>query len=271
MDLGLQGKTIFITGGSKGIGRATALAYGKEPGAQVAISYCHSREAANEIVQLIEAGGGKAMAVEMDLAAPGSLELAVSQISRQWGGIDVLVNNAVVWGDPSNRGKNLEEQPWEAWQEMININLLGTVKLTRLVVPFMRSRGWGRIVNISSDLSTDSMKGSGPYSTLKAAYVGFIANLVEEYAAFNILSNNVLPSWTLTERAKKFFPAQTHETLSKAYPTGRITLPEDVASLILYLGSAANGHVNGESIRVTGKASMPLLNYLFKEVRATNA
>ncbi len=205
MDLGLQGKIIFITGGNSGIGRATALAYGREPGAQVAISYCHGQEAANEVVQLIEAGGGKAMAVQMDLASPESLELAISQIIQQWGSIDVLVNNAIVWAHPSNRGKSLEEQPWETWQEMININLLGTVKLTRLVVPFMRSRGWGRIVHISSDLSMDSMKGSGPYSTLKAALTGFTANLVEEYAAFDILTNIVLPSWTLTERAKNSF------------------------------------------------------------------
>jgi 3-oxoacyl-[acyl-carrier protein] reductase len=268
MDLGLKGKTIFITGGSSGIGKATAIAYGKETGAQVAFSYFKNKEKAENIVRTIEENGGKAMAVLMDMGDTSSIEKAVNAIFEKWNGIDVLVNNAVHWGNPANRGKKLEEMPLEQWEEMFKINLLGMVKIIQMVVPYMRQKKWGRIVNLSSDIAKDSMQGSGPYGSLKAALFGLTANLVEELSADGILSNVVLPSWTLTERAKNFFPESFQEAAIKAFPTRRVTVPEDVASLILYLGSAANGHVNGEHIMVTGKGSQPMLSSMFREYMA---
>jgi len=263
--LGLKGKTIFITGGSAGIGKATAIAYGKEADTQVALSYFKNKEKAEDIVHNIEENGGKAMAVFMDMGDPSSIEKAVNTVLEKWNGIDVLVNNAVHWGNPANRGKKLEEMPLEQWEEMFKINLLGTVKIIQMVVPHMRQKKWGRIINLSSDIAKDSMQGSGPYGSLKAALFGLTANLVEELSADGILSNVVLPSWTLTERAKNFFPESFQEAAIRAFPTRRVTEPEDVASLILYLGSAANGHVNGEHIMVTGKGSQPMLSSLFKE------
>lgn len=150
------------------------------------------------------------------------------------------------------------------WEETIGRNLFGTVKVTQEVVPFMRRTKWGRIVNVSSDIALDSMKGSGPYGSLKSALFGFTANLVEELSSDGILSNVVIPSLTFTAKAKERFPETFQEGAKKAFPTNRVTRPEDVASLVVYLGSAANGHVNGEQIRVTGKGSQPMLNAMFR-------
>ena len=158
-----------------------------------------------------------------------------------------------------------EEIPLSQWEEIICVNLFGTVQLTQAVVPGMRLQHFGRIVNISSDVALDSMIGSGPYGSLKAAFFGLTANLVTELSADNILTNVVIPSWTLTDRAKKFFPVAFQKQAVSAFPTGRVTRPEDVASLIAYLGSAANGHINGECIKATGKGSQAMLAAIFQE------
>jgi 3-oxoacyl-[acyl-carrier protein] reductase len=271
MDTRLSGKTILVTGGSLGIGKASALAFGREAGARVALTYFRDEPAAKEVVDSIEGAGGSALAVYMSLADQASIEKAVDSVAGKFGSIDVLVNNAIHWGTGENRGKNFEDMPMEQWEETVGVNLFGTVRVTQLAVPFMRKNKWGRIVNISSDIGYDSMKGSGPYGALKTALFGFTSNLVEELSADGILTNVVLPSWTLVERAMKNFPEEFRREAAKAYPTNRITTAEDVASMILYLGSGANGHVNGEHIRVTGKNSQPLLNVLMREYRAKQA
>lgn len=259
MDLGMNGRTVLITGGSSGIGRAAALMYGREPGIGVGITYNENESGAMEVVRELETMGARAMAVRLSLEDHESIERAVDAVTSGLGGIDVLVNNAVRWGDPSLRGVRFEDLPFSAWEQSVGANLLGTVAVTRKVIPFMRRRKWGRIVNVSSDLAHESMIGSGPYSSTKAALIGLTANLVTELSADGILSNVVIPSWTMTERALRIFPEELRRRAADAFPTGRVTAPEDVASLIVYLGSAANGHVNGESIRATGHGSMPML------------
>ncbi len=271
MDTGLNGKTILITGGSMGIGKASALAFGHETGSRVAVTYFKNEVSAKEAVASIERDGGTAFATYMSLADHASIEKAVEAIARRFGSIDVLVNNAIQWGSGENRSKAFEEMSMKQWQETVGINLFGTVKVTQLVVPFMRKQKWGRIVNISSDIGYDSLKGSGPYGSLKTALFGLTSNLVEELSADGILSNVVLPSWTLVERHMANFPEEFRREAAKAFPTRRITTAQDVASLIVYLGSAANGHINGEHIRVTGKSSQPLLNMLMSEYRAKQA
>lgn len=265
MDFGFSGKTVLVTGGSSGIGRAAVLMFAQEPGINIALTYFKNEDSANDLARSIEANGGSALAVYMDLADHASIEQAVAAVGERFGRVDALVNNAVQWGSGANRGKVFEAMPLAQWQETIGINLFGTVKVTQAVVPFMREQKWGRIVNVSSDLAVDSMIGSGPYSTLKSALFGFTANLVEELSADGVLSNAILPSWTLTDRARTFFPAGIHEEIKIAFPTQRVTVPEDVASLIVYLASPANGHVNGEIIRVTGKTSLPFMSHLFRE------
>lgn len=271
MDTGLEGKTVLITGGSSGIGKATALMFAEETEAQVAITYYQNEEGAKEIVEAIENNGGQALAVPMMLEDHAGIQKTVAETADRFGSIDVLVNNAVFWGDRKNRGKSFEEMPLSQWEETIGVNLFGMVKVTQEVVPFMRKTQWGRIINVSSDVALHSMKGSGPYGSLKSALFGFTANLVEELSEDGVLSNVVIPSWTLTERAINYFPEEFRQQAIKAFPANRVTLPEDVASMIVYLGSAANGHVNGEQICVTGKGSQAMLGSMFREFSEKNS
>lgn len=267
MDLGFKNKTVFITGGSSGIGYAAVLEYANETGCNIVFSYHSNEERANEIRKEIESLGCNALAVKMDLANFDSIQSAVKAIIDKFGSIHALVNNAVHWGSWEHRSKLFEEIPISVWQEIIGINLFGTVKVTQAVVPYMRKQKFGRIVNISSDVAIDSMKGSGAYSSLKSALFGFNANLVTELSADNILSNVVIPGWTLTDKARKVFNENIQLHSAKAVPTNRLTIPTDVATLITYLGSSANGHINGEHIKVSGHSSLPLMSYIIQEIR----
>jgi len=272
MHTGLDGKAILITGASSGIGKATALAFGKEKGVNVALTYFKHEASAREVVATIERDGGSAYAVYMSLADHASIEKAVDEIAKKFGGVDVLVNNAVYAGSAfENMGKSFEDMPMKQWEETIGVNLFGIVRMTQLVVPFMRKKKWGRIVNVSADMSYDSMRGAGPYGALKTALFGFTSNLVEELSADGILSNAVLPSWVLVERNLERFSKDLLHEVEVAFPARHITTPEDVASMIVYLGSAANGVVNGEHIKVTGRGSQPLLNMLSQQYMARQA
>lgn len=205
------------------------------------------------------------MAVRMDLADHDSIDRSLIQITEQFGGVDILINNAVYWGSPESRGKQFENMPMAEWESVMNVNLLGTVKVTQSVVPYMRKQHFGRIVNVSSDVAIDSMPGSGPYGTMKAALAVVNSNLLTELSADNILSNVVIPSLTFTDKALARFPDAFQKMAKNAFPTRRVTTPEDVASLVVYLGSAANTHINGEMIRATGKGSQPMLNAMFED------
>jgi NAD(P)-dependent dehydrogenase (short-subunit alcohol dehydrogenase family) len=272
MDTGLYGKTILVTGATSGIGKATARAFGREAGARVALTYFRNEKSAKDVVASIEQDGGSACAVYLSLADHASIEKAVDAVAQKFGGIDVLVNNAVYSGTAfENMGKAFEDMPSSQWEETVGVNLFGTVKVTQCAVPFMRRNKWGRIINVSADISYDSMRGAGPYGSLRTALFGLTSNLVEELSADGILSNVVLPSWTLVERAINNYPEEFRREAGKAFPTNRVTVPEDVATLIVYLGSAANRHVNGEHIRVTGKGSQPLLNVLLQQYRGRQA
>lgn len=265
MDLGLKNKTVFITGGNSGIGEAVSKLYAAEEGVNIAFSYHINSQKANDLVKFIENQGNSAMAVRVDIDDFSTMEAAIIEIKQRYGNIHVLVNNAVKWAKPEYRGIAFENLPKEAWDEIFTVNFLGLAKLTQLIVPLMKTQNFGRIINISSDIALDGMPGSTAYGALKSALFGLTANLVSELSQHNILINDVIPSLTLTENARHFFDMEFQQQAKKAFPTGRVTTPEEIASLIAYLGSPANGHVNGEHIRVTGKGSQAMLNFIFQQ------
>jgi 3-oxoacyl-[acyl-carrier protein] reductase len=251
MDLSLQNRVVLVTGSSAGIGRATALAFGRE-GARVGITYRSHVTQAEETARLVIEVGGQAVVVPYDLADEESIAQAVETIVQQWGGIDVLVNNAVQWGSLEDMGKRFEEVPVSNWKPTLELSLAGVYHTLQRVVPLMRAQGWGRIVNVSSNVAEDGIPGAGAYAAAKAGLHGLTRVLARELGPVGILSNVVMPGFTLTERNRDLFPQPMQAAVAEQTPTGRLTRPEDVAALIVFLGSAANGHVNGEAIRCTG-------------------
>ncbi|NEA63732.1 SDR family NAD(P)-dependent oxidoreductase [Streptomyces sp. SID12488] len=249
MDTALKDRVVLITGASKGIGAATARAFGQE-GARVAITYRDSPEKAEKVASEVEAAGGQALVVRLDLEDLRTVEEAANTVVEQWGGIDVLVANAVRWGgdgppDPSIR---FEDVPLEEWQAMIGANLIGAAAQVRAVLPSMRSRGWGRIVLISSSVAEEGLPGPGPYGTAKSGLYGLARSLAWEAGRDGILVNVVAPGLTLTD-SRAPIPKFVTDKLAAGTPTRRLSDADDVAKLVLFLGSGANGNLTGEVVR----------------------
>lgn len=251
MELDVANRVVLVTGSSSGIGRATALAFGQE-GARVGITYRSQRQQAEETARRVIEAGGQAVVVPYDLAREETITQAVETVGQQWGRIDVLVNNAVQWGSLEEMGKRFEEVPMSSWKSTLDLQLSGVYHTLQQVVPLMRAQGWGRIVNVSSNVAEDGIPGAGAYAAAKAGLHGLTRVLARELGPVGILSNVVMPGFTLTERNQDQFSQAMQAAVAQQTPTGRLTRPEDVAALIVFLGSAANGHVNGEAIRCTG-------------------
>ena len=253
MDMGLKDRVALVTGSSSGIGRATAVAFAQE-GARVAITYHTGRAGGEETAEMVRSNGAEALVTPFDLTDDASISSAVAAVVARWGTVHVLVNNAIpreAMGSTAE-GTLFEDVPPEVWRAMIRPILEGTYATIQAALPSMRAQGWGRIINISSNLAERGTPGGGPYSAGKAGIHGLTKVLAEELGPAGILTNAVLPGSVLTEHAAVMRSSQLRDMVEHGTPTGRISTPEEVASLVLYLGSAANGHVNGEIIRVTG-------------------
>jgi NAD(P)-dependent dehydrogenase (short-subunit alcohol dehydrogenase family) len=251
MDLGLTGKNIFISGGSRGIGRATALAFAGE-GARVAISYNSDPAKAEATRDEIAELGVDAMAAHLDLGDLESITSAVQAVSERWQGIDVFVANAVRWPrtipHPDSR---FEELALDEWQSLVRANVEGTFASVQAVLPVMRGRKDSRIVLVSSDVARRGAPGLQPYGTAKAALDGLAQGLVAELRG-HILVNIVTPGLTVTEQNLALMPQSVRDAEIRHTPTGRLSTPENVARAIVFLGSPLNGNITGETINVTG-------------------
>jgi NAD(P)-dependent dehydrogenase (short-subunit alcohol dehydrogenase family) len=249
MDTQLAGRRVLVTGGSSGIGRATAIAFGRE-GATVALTYRSDRDAANRVMAEVEAAGGEGFCVSLDLSEPASIESAVEQVVRRFGGLDVLVANAVRW-PYEERGALADSDPI-AWEGALRANLEGTARTVRVAWPALAASGTGRIVLVSTGVTRHGMAGSSAYATAKAGLEGLASALKWEGAETGILINVVAPGFTVTERNLATFGDDVRETVRVRTPSGRLSVPDDVASAIVYLGSPANGNVTGAYLPVAG-------------------
>jgi len=252
MDLGLTDRVVLITGGSRGIGKATALAFAGE-GARVALTYRSGNELAHKAVAEIIAMGGKALAVRLDLSEPDSISAGIDTVRKRWGGIDVFIANAVQFPDASpGAGPAFEDVPVEDWQRLLRSSLEGTIACIQAVLPAMRGRGDGRVVLISSDLARRvALPGTGIYGAAKAALAGLMNGLIAELRG-DILVNIVTPGLTMTERNLDEIPQSLRDAATAHTPTGRLSQPEDVARAIVFLGSPANSNITGDNLNVTG-------------------
>ncbi|QGH35507.1 SDR family oxidoreductase [Gracilibacillus salitolerans] len=253
MNMGLNNRVVLVTGSSSGIGRETAVAYGRE-GARVAITYHSDRYGAEKTAERVREVGGTPIITRYDLSDKASIFAAVQHVLDEWGTLHILVNNAVQWGargNPTGMTRFEDVEP-EQWQSMIRSTLEGAYQTIQASLPAMRDSRWGRIINISSSIADEGLPGAGAYAAGKAGVHGLTRTLSVELADAGILSNCVIPGMTLTERAKRVLPNNIREEIANQTPTKRLTTPEEVANLVLFLGSEANGHINGELIRVSG-------------------
>lgn len=246
MNLQLTDHTVLITGGSGAIGQAIATTYAHE-GARVAITYHQNTEAATGLQRDLEELGAKATAIRLDQTQRGRASAAVAAVEEQLGPVTTVVANAVQWPD-----RTADEIP--GLTASLEANTIGTLELVDATLAGMRARGHGRIVVMSTDVVEQPFPGKYSYVTAKGALEVAARILAVREARHDILTNVVRPGFTLTDRALST-PGLGQPAIDREggrTPTGRICTPEDVASLTVYLGSPANGHVNGQVISVAG-------------------
>lgn len=249
MDMQLGGRVVLVTGGSSGIGRATAIAFGGE-GARVALTYSSNRDGADQVATEIEAADGEAFVVPLDLSVPASIHGAIQEVLDRWGALDVLVANAVRW--PHDAGGPFADTDPLAWERALRANLEGTANTVRAAWPALCASGQGRVVLISTGVTRHGMRGATAYATAKAGLEGLAAALKWEGGDTGILINTVAPGFTVTERNLTRFGDDVREPVRQRTPSGQLSVPEDIAAVAVFLGSPANGNVTGVYLPVAG-------------------
>jgi 3-oxoacyl-[acyl-carrier protein] reductase len=254
MDLELKDKVAIVTGGTQGIGRATAMRLAKE-GARVVIA-ARGKERLDAVAAEIRAAGGAVAAVQADVGKPEACERLVAETLRAFGRIDVLVNNA----GTSSTGE-FESVTDETWQADLDLKLFAAIRLTRLAVPHMKKQGGGRIVNITTIGAKQPRARSMPTTVTRAAGLALTKALSKEYAPHNILVNTVsiglIRAGQHERKAEKAGVAveKLYADMGKDIPLARVGRAEEVADVIAFLVSGRASYVTGTSINLDGGAS----------------
>ncbi len=241
----LAGKTAIVTGASKGIGRATALALA-QAGAGVVINYSNSHAAAEEVKLTIENFGGRALTVKANVADYSQCEDLMQKTLHHFGNINVLVNNAGI-----TRDTLLVRMKPEDWYDVINVNLNGVYNCCRAAIkPFLKQKSGGRIINIASVAGIYGNSGQTNYAASKGGVIAFTRSLAKELGSRNITVNAIAPGFIETEMTANLGKVVKAEGLTRI-ALGRLGQPEDIAEVVLFLASKA-AYVTGQVISVDG-------------------
>ena len=257
MDLGLKGKVALVTGGTEGIGLATAIMLAEE-GAKVAICGRRADVLNDAADQVKRAGGGEVLAVQTDMMVAAEVEALMNRVMSTWGGIDILVNNA-----GRAYAQAFETVPDAGWQEDLDLKLFGAIRTSRLAIPSMRSRGGGRIINVTQVGGKQPGAASVPTSVSRAAGIALVKAMSKDLAKDNILVNTVcvslIKSGQISRSALRQHPDKSlddaYAELGKNMPMGRLGESEEVAAMITFLASARASYVTGDAINVDGGVS----------------
>ncbi len=254
MELRFDGRSVLVTGGSTGIGAAVAEAFGAA-GARVAVHYNRSAEAAQQVLDAITATGAEGALVQADLTEPGAAERVVGEVVERWGGVDVLVNNA---GDMIGRSA-VEDATDELYESIMDLNLRQLFQCCRAVIPGMRERGGGAIVNVSSIAArTGGAGGAVMYATSKGAVSTLTRGLAKEVAGDNIRVNALAPGVIETAFHTRHTDPEKWQGLMASIPLGRAGRPEEcVAPTLLLASDEHGGFITGHSLEVNGGQLMP--------------
>ena len=255
MDLGLTGKIALVAASSRGLGRAVAEELAREG---MHLVLCARGDAAlRETADAIRGGGGRVVHVAADLGDPAERARVVDAAMREFGRVDVLVTNS--GGPPAGP---FESHAPAAWAEAVRQNLDSVVELTRAVLPGMKERRWGRIINVTSIAVKQPVDNLILSNSIRAAVTGFARTLANEVAAFGITVNNVMPGYTRTQRVvdlaarnatlRGTSPDAEQRVWESQIPMGRLGEPSEFAAMVAFLASERASYTTGASIPVDG-------------------
>lgn len=237
--------TALITGASRGIGRATATRLAEE-GFDLALNFLRTEKGAKEAYEEVVALGRKAMTVKADVSDFDAVESMTKQVLDEFGHIDVLINNAGVYPR-----KAIGDVSQKDWDEVIGTNLRGVFNCCKAVIPHMKSRESGVIVNLSSVLGIMGSKQGAHYSSSKAGVIGLTKSLAKELAPFNIRVNAIAPGAIETDILKQDTPEQRRRRVA-GIPLGRVGRPEEIAEAVVFLATERSSYITGETLNVNG-------------------
>jgi 3-oxoacyl-[acyl-carrier protein] reductase len=246
--ISLKDKVSIITGGSRGIGRATAVMFARA-GSHVLINYQADKAAAESVRDEASKFGVNAEIFQANVADKKQVDEMIAFTAERLGRIDVLVNNAGVWI------KNpIDEMTSERLKETVDINLMGCFYTIMAVVPHMKRQKSGSIINISSTAGQRGEADYSPYGATKAALIGLTKSLAPELVAYNIRVNCVAPGWVETDMSRPSLESDEAESVLSKIPMGRVGTPDELAGPILFMASDMASFITGEVLNVNGGA-----------------
>lgn len=241
-----EGKTIIVTGGSRGIGRAVSLRFAAE-GARVAINYVSREEDARKTLEEIEAAGGTAVLAPGDVSRPDDARAIVATAREALGPIDLLAHSAGLGiAEPA------DDVTWESWKRSMEVNLDGTFNMIYAVKDEMVERKFGRIVAVSSSAALRARPALMAYAASKAAMVSLVRSAGVAWAEHNVRVNCVLPGLIETEMPQQSMTPEAYQNLIENTPMRRIGQPEEMASIIRFLLSEESSFMTGQPVAATG-------------------
>ncbi len=241
----------MITGASRGIGAATAQVLA-ERGFRVVVNHRASGPQAEEVVAGITAAGGEAVAIQADVTVPGDVSAMADEVARRWGGVDVLVHNALIPFTVTS----FADLTWEQLGGKLENELHAAYSLAKAVVPGMVSRGYGRLIFLSTGLSRRPREGMIALGTAKAALDQFVRYLALELAPHGITANLVAPATVSGTAVTEQLSSERMRQLGEAAPMGRLVTPDEVAHTIAFLASEESGFTTGHYLPVNGGLAM---------------
>jgi NAD(P)-dependent dehydrogenase (short-subunit alcohol dehydrogenase family) len=246
MDLNITGKVALITGASRGIGREAAIRLA-EAGARVVVNYARSEAEANAVVREI---GDRAVAMKADISDPLQTETLIGETERQFGKLDILVNNAATFD--SNPFDGADYEAWQrGWQQTFALNVFGAANAAFLAMRVMRKHGGGKIINIASRAAFRGETEFADYGASKAALVNLTISMARACAKDNIVTSCIAPGFIETDMARSELEKH-YDAIVGQIPLGRVGTVGDVAGVILFLASGLGDYLNGVTIDVNG-------------------